>query len=258
MTSFGMTARSKNTPRAKSHQDIDALLGQTIPRPRSAEPPTKPVRKPLVLLFRDWASSQVAAYRVGLVLGYLAMMYFGTSAFIAGIPTFEFTTPRGWTPIWSAVVVIGGLIGGIGSLRAGTEPLTREVRVFNRIELTGAILLFLTLSTYATVLLILGYGYGDAGRSSVGAGFVALGIHPSVRMIWLSFRPRFLAFAHSNPSTAPVVLIPTGYALVKVDKDGTILPETAEENTARLSPDDAAHHNETSRETANRLGLQGD
>lgn len=224
MTTFGaqpMVARSRN------NRDVDALLGTTLPRPESAQPPTRPRRKPVMLSLRDWASSQVAAYRVGLVLGYLAMMYFGTSAFIAGIPTFEFTTPRGWTPIWSAVVVIGGLIGGIGAVKAGTEPLTREVRVFNRIELTGAIMLFLTLGTYATVLLILGYGYGDAGRASAGAGFVALGIHPSIRMLWLIFRPRFLAALSQKPNTGPIVLIPTGYALVQVDQDGTIHPETA-------------------------------
>lgn len=235
--------------RTKVNEHVDALLGTTIPRPRVVRPPTGALRKPLVVLFRDWASSQVAAYRVGLVLGYLAMVYFGTSAFIAGIPSFEFTTPRGWTPIWASMVVVGGLIGGIGSLRAGTEPLTREIRVFNRIELAGAILLFLTLSTYATILLILGYGYGDAGRSSIGAGFVALGIHPSVRMVWLVFRPRLLGLAQSRPSTGPIVLIPDGFALVRVDENGTILPETATKNTARLSG---------SPESAPRFGLKGD
>lgn len=169
-----------------------------------------------MVVFRGWISSQVAAYRVGLVLGYLAMIYFGTSAYITGIQTFQFTTPEDWTPIWSSVVVLGGLIGSIGSLRAGTEPANRHIRIFNRIELVGAIMLFLTLGTYAALLLIIGYGYGDGGRASAGAGFVALGIHPTVRMLWLIFRPRFMAIpppaqvqyiktaAFDDPATGPV------------------------------------------------------
>ena len=188
------------------------------------------------------------------------MIYFGASALIAGIPTFEFTTPMGWTPVWATAVILGGLIGGLGSIRAGSEPVTRAVRVYNRIELAGAILLFLTLGTYATLLLIIGYGFGDAGRASIGAGFIALGMHPTVRMIWLIFRPRFVAMAHANESTktGPVVLIPTGYALVRIDEDGNVIPETAKERIARMPLNDDAHHNESTLETARRLGLKGD
>jgi len=211
--------------RTKANERIDALLGATVPRPQSAKPPTKPRRKPMSLALKDWASSHVAAYRVGLFLSYVSMMYFGTSAFIAGIPTFEFTTPEGWTPIWSASVVLGGFVGALGSLKAGAEPLTIEVRLFNRIELTGAILLFLTLGTYAALLLILGYGYGDTGRASVGAGFFALAINPTVRMIWLIFRPRFLRMTPKDRfHTGPIIHVPTGYALVKVDELGRPLP----------------------------------
>ncbi|HOY83536.1 MAG TPA: hypothetical protein PLB92_15485, partial [Rhodoglobus sp.] len=133
------------------------------------------MRKPLSISMREWASSQVSAYRVGLVLSYLVMMYFGASAFIAGIPVFTFTTPEGWTPIWATVVVVAGFVAGVGAIRAGAEPVTREVRIFNRIELTGAILLFLALGTYAVLLLIISYGFGDLARASIGAGFVALG-----------------------------------------------------------------------------------
>jgi len=178
------------------------------------------MRKPLSISMREWASSQVSAYRVGLVLSYLVMMYFGTSAFIAGIPVFTFTTPEGWTPIWATVVVVAGFVAGVGAIRAGAEPVTREVRIFNRIELTGAILLFLTLGTYAALLLIISYGYGDLARASIGAGFVALGINPTVRMLWLIFRPRFLHMSSKLEHTGPIVLIPAGYALVKLDNQG--------------------------------------
>jgi hypothetical protein len=179
---------------------IDRLLEETGPQhPRGARR-RKRDTPPLIAawkkeertggLFRMWARGQVAAYRIGLVLGYLSMIYFGTSAFIAGVPTFDITAPRGWTPIWSVIVVVGGLTAAIGAIRAGTEPVTREIRIFNRIELGGAIALFLTLGTYAVLLLILGYGFGDAARAASGAGFMALGVHPAVRMVWLIFRPR--------------------------------------------------------------------
>lgn len=199
----------------RENDDLDALLLQTLPR-ASVPPPSGGPRKPLTLSLKEWASSQVSAYRVGLVLGYITMMYFGMSAFVAGVPTFEFTTPQGWTPIWSTIVIFGGLIAAIGAIRAGSEPVTREVKIFNRIELTGAVMLFITLGTYAAILLILSYGYSDPARASVGAGFVALGIHPTIRMLWLIFRPRFLKLSPKSP-TGPVVMVPDGHALFRVD-----------------------------------------
>lgn len=172
-------------------RDLDELLGQTLRplRRQHVRPPAIP-RTPLPLWFRAWASSQVSAYRLGLVLVYLGIMYFGASAFAAGIPAFEFTTPGNWwTPMWAVIVVLGGCVAAIGAVKAGADPVTKQVRVFNRIELGGAIAVFLTLGTYAAVLLVLGYWFGDSSRVAVGAGFVALGIHPAVRMFWLIFRP---------------------------------------------------------------------
>ena len=185
------------------------------------KPPQKNTRRPVVQLVRGWASSQVATYRVSLVLGYLAMMYFGGSAFVAGIPVFQLTTPdpASFNVVWSSIVIVGGLVAGIGAIRAGTEPVTREVRVFNRIELVGSTLLFVTLFTYAGLLLTLGYTQGDNGRATVGAGFVALGIHPFIRMLWLTFRPRFLKLA-PKVVTGPMVVIPQGHAVFAIDSDG--------------------------------------
>lgn len=211
-------------------QNIDALLGMARPRQASAKPPTRALRKPLSLSFREWAGSQVAAYRLGLVLGYVAMVYFGVSAAMAGIPTFTFTTPEGFTPIWASGVVIGGFIAAVGSLRAGAEPITKGVRVYNQIEKVGSILLFATLGTYATILLFIGYGFGDGGRASSGAGFVALGVQPVVRMIWLIFRPRFLALtANGHHHIGPVLLVPEGYALMKLNPDGSVIVPQAPE-----------------------------
>lgn len=218
-------AAARRTP---ANKNIDDILQNTLTRPRSVNPPTPARRKPVSLAFKEWASSQVAAYRVGLVLGYLAMMYFGGQAFYAGIPTFTFTTPYGWTPIWAGAVVIGGFVGGIGAIRAGEEPVRRLTKVFNGIELSGAILLFLTLGTYAAILLVIGYGYGDPGRQSIGSGFVALGVPPFIRMIWLLLRPRFAALDNSHKiATGPVLLVPKGYKLVKIDglPEATTTPE---------------------------------
>jgi len=219
---------------------IDRILEQTFSRPKSLKPPKKMPRKPIKLSLREWAGSQVAAYRIGLLLGYLAMIYFGTSAFLADMPTFRITAPEGWTPVWATVVVFGGLIAAIGSIKAGAEPITKEVRRFNRIELTGAVMLFLTLGTYATLLLILGYGYGDAGRASIGAGFVALGVHPTIRMFWLIFRPRFIQRDHHRQEQSLIqvgsmLTVPTGYAIVKLDESGNIIPETRAQFAARLT-----------------------
>jgi len=98
-------------------------------------------------------------------------------------------------------VILGGLVAAIGAVRAGDDPVRRDVRVFNWIELIGSILLFLTIGGYATVLLILGYGFGDDGQVAIGSGFVALGIHPAIRMVWLIFRPSKAASERDHSTT---------------------------------------------------------
>jgi hypothetical protein len=224
--------------RSQSNIELDKLLERTGPRPASIPKPKRVSRrKPFTVSLQEWAGSQVAAYRVGLLLGYAAMIYFGASALVAGIPSFQFTTPEGFTPIWSVGVVLGGFIAAVGSLKAGSEPMTKDVIRFNRIELTGAILLFLTLGTYAVILLILGYRFGDNGRASIGAGFVALGVHPTIRMFWLFFRPRFIQAAHNTHliKVGSMLTIPAGYTIAKLDEAGNIIPETPEQTKARLA-----------------------
>lgn len=219
---------------AQNIKDIDRVLENTRPRPKSAAPPTSLRVRPAVSFLKQWASSQVAAYRAGLVLNYLALIFFGASAFGAGIPVFVFTTPDGWTPIWSMAVVLGALVGAVGALKAGTEPVTREIRAFNRIELVGSVILFLTLGTYACVLLIVGYGFGDLGRISSGAGYIALGVNPAVRMVWLIFRPRFVK-ANQNAHIDHPLLAPPGYAVLRTDEKGIVIPEAQAETEARIN-----------------------
>jgi len=154
---------------------MDPILEETFPPPSLRGRRPRPPRE--LSRFERWAWSPITAYRVGLTLGYLSMIYFGTSAFIAGVPAFQITAPTGWTPIWASVLVIGGLGAAIGS--------TNSTKLFERIELCGAWALFLTLSGYAATLLWLAYSDGDSNRAAAGAGFVALGIPPGVRLLWL-------------------------------------------------------------------------
>lgn len=127
--------------------------------------------------FEKWAWSPITAFRVGLTVTYLATIYFGVSAFIAGVPTFNILAPRGWTPFWAGFVVLGAMIGAIGSIS--------DKHVFRRLELGGAWTLFVMISVYAVCLLILAYAAGDVDRAAAGSGFVVLGVTPAVRMLWL-------------------------------------------------------------------------
>lgn len=213
--------------------DIDGLLEDTIQpsavrRPRAKKQRQQPPTPPLIAQwkaedaatrqgwFKKWATSQVAGYRLELIVGYLTLMLFGGAAIAAGIPVFSFTTPAGFAPIWGAAVIVGGFVSAIGALRAGEEPQTRTIRVFNGIELGGTIALFLTLSTYAVILILIGNGafaaqrvasddtattLANLARVAVGCAILALASHPTVRMVWLFFRPgKILTIFHGEVS----------------------------------------------------------
>ena len=166
-----------------SRDDLDRPLEETD-RPRTH--PIGVVQARRVSRFERWALSPVEAYRVGLTITYIATIYFGISAFIAGVPVFELTAPRGWTPIWALVVILGGIAGTFGTFG--------DSKLFTRVELGGAWALFIALGTYAGVLLFIAYGTGDVDRAAAGAGFVVLGATPGVRLLWL------MAQAHRRPS----------------------------------------------------------
>lgn len=146
--------------------------------PTRARPPRRKKRKDRKLTrFEVWAWSPIAAFRVGLTTTYLATIYFGISALIAGVPTFNILAPNGWTPIWAGVLVLGAMVGSIGSIS--------DSHLFRRIELGGAWALFVTIGIYAVCLLILAYAHGDTNRAAAGSGFVVLATAPGVRMLWL-------------------------------------------------------------------------
>lgn len=142
-------------------------------------------------VIRRWFSSQVSGYRLELILGYLALMGFGSTAIRAGIPVFVLSTndPYAWAVIVGSLITLGGLIAAIGAVRAGEEPVTNFIRRFNWIEIVGTTLLMTAVGGYAVVLMFYGFVYDDLGRQTIGSAMVALAIRPTVRLVWLIFRP---------------------------------------------------------------------
>lgn len=127
--------------------------------------------------FERWAWSPAKVYRLSLTVLYVASTYFGVSALVAGIPAFLSTAPHWWTFFWAVALIIGSITAAVGSLR--------DTMLFERFELVGTILLFITIGSYAVILLVLAYGLGDTNRAAAGAGFIALGSLPGMRMLWL-------------------------------------------------------------------------
>src|SRR6478735_4126606 len=103
--------------------------------------------------FEQWAWTEIPAYRLGLLLSYGFAIYFGISAFIAGVPAFNIAAPEGWTPVWSILLIVSGPIGLIG--------IARDTPKFQVTELFASAVQSLTLITYAGTLLILAYVAGD-------------------------------------------------------------------------------------------------
>lgn len=174
---------------------MDPLLEDSIPHRKAADLAKAMRRRRNPTRFEVWAFSPILAFRIGLTAVYIATVYFGVAAFIAGVPAFALTAPPWWVFVWSIGTIIGGFIATFGSLHSS--------RRFENVEMVGATLLFITLGSYSGVLHFLAYGNGDASRVAVAAGFLALGAFPGIRMIWLMSRLRMKpAEEPVNPSHA--------------------------------------------------------
>lgn len=137
-----------------------------------------------------WALSPISGYRVGLTGTYALTIYFGISGLVAGIPAFDLTAPSGFVTPWAIMVIIGALAAAVGSIHSespvAASGLTRLQRVSRNVELIGTWLLFVTISSYAGVVLLLAYFIDPNGdRAAGGAGLIALGSVPFWRMVWL-------------------------------------------------------------------------
>ncbi len=108
-----------------------------------------------------WLLTEVPSYRLGLLLGYLFSIYVGTSALVAGVPTFLVTAPENWNPVWALVLVISGPIGLIG--------LIQDSPAFRKIELVASVAQSLTMVGYAGSALVLAYAAQDDTRVVGGA-----------------------------------------------------------------------------------------
>lgn len=154
--------------------ELDNQTFQTMPKPPRI--PERAVRK--LTRFERWAWSPVVSFQIGLTAGYLGMIFFGVSAFIANIPVFEETAPDGWSQYWGAALVTGGILGAIGSID--------RHKVFEMVELFGAAATSLSVGTYALSLLFMAYTTGDNDRAAIAAAMVALTLPVLVRTLWLS------------------------------------------------------------------------
>lgn len=150
----------------------------TIDRPvRSDSSVSGAWRRKRPTRFELWAWSPIMSFRLGLTTGYLAMIYFGVSALFASVPAFELTAPEGWSAWWAVALVLGAGLASVGSVS--------QIKLFERLELTGSAIITVSVGSYATLLLVIAYVLGDASRATVGAGFVALTAPVLVRTLWL-------------------------------------------------------------------------
>jgi hypothetical protein len=155
---------------------LDPLLEQTQPHVRSSR--RKRPRDPrMPSRLERWAWSEIPAYRVGLFLGYLVLIYIGISAVIAGVPIFDLTAFEGWASIWGSVIIAAGVVGTLGSIHDSPR--------FRAIELAGAWTASVFLVGYAGPMLAYAYGQNDPNRAAVGAVLTGLTIPPVIRMLWL-------------------------------------------------------------------------
>jgi hypothetical protein len=175
-------------------KEVDAAF-PTRQRParNNLKQPRRPTR------FERWAWSPITAFRIGLTLGYIWLVYLGISAYIAGSPTFNLTAPNGWTPIWAVVVSASAGAAAIGSVSANNK-------IFHRIELAGSWGLTITLGVYAVCILILAYAAGDTSKVTAAAAYVGIFIPPALRMLWLMAQ----LGRKPIPATAPVAITGPG------------------------------------------------
>lgn len=127
--------------------------------------------------FELWAWSPVISFQVGLTAGYIALIYFGISGLIAAPPSISMTTPDGYAGFWAAALILGGVLGAFGSVS--------RHKLFERFETAGALLLSVTVGSYACIVLFLAYAAGDVDKAAAGAGFTALAIPIIIRCMWL-------------------------------------------------------------------------
>ena len=156
-----------------THTDQDNQAFDTMERPPAVA--IRPRRQ--MTRFEIWAWSPVVSFQIGLTASDLGMVYFGVSSAIHQPSGFDNSAPEMWAGLWSLALILGGIVGGLGSVHRS--------KLFSRIELVGSSLVSLTVGSYAILVLYMTYILDDTSRGSMGAGLVALVVPVLVRTLWL-------------------------------------------------------------------------
>lgn len=141
-------------------------------------------RVPRLTLFMRWAFSQTAGFRVGLFIGYLLTLAYGVSAIVAGVPAFLLTGSRDYSVVWSLLITASAAVCTVVSAFPET-PVDRTPWA-ERIESVSVGLLFTGWAIYATIILYIAYGLGDATRISAGYAFIVIAGVMGSRAMWLA------------------------------------------------------------------------
>lgn len=157
-----------------THTDQDNQTFETMEKPPPI--PSRMTRKPT--RFEIWAWSPVISFQIGLTAGYLGMVYFGVTTLVTASPAFHQSAPAGWSLYWSIALILGGLVGGLGSVHRS--------RVCERLELFGAAVVSLAVGSYAALILGMSHILDELPSHAMGAGLVALVIPTVVRTLWLA------------------------------------------------------------------------
>jgi len=125
--------------------------------------------------FARWAWGPAIVLRVSLVITYALYVYGGIIGFIAGVPIFDLTTPKGWTPVWAVLLGVSALFCMFGSIKDEWQRTER----WADIGLSAAVL------AYIIPLNLVGYVEGDLNRQFIGVIATIAGVLPIGRCVYL-------------------------------------------------------------------------
>ena len=117
--------------------------------------------------------------REALVVKYLAFIYFGIAAAIAGVPIFDLVQPAGYALPWGILMALAGFAGVVGVCNARLE----------HVEMWSVLVLWSLSLAYVIPLTVVAYSDGgDAGRQAISAGMTVILVIPLARFLWLAFQ----------------------------------------------------------------------
>lgn len=122
-----------------------------------------------------WAWSPTIVLRISLAGTYLLWVYCAVIAFIAGVPIFDLTTPRGYTPVWAVLLGVSGIVSLVGS----------TTDAWQRVERWASLTLSAMIMPYIVALNSVGWIEGDLNRQFAGGVAIIAGILPFTRFIYL-------------------------------------------------------------------------